>query len=398
MISLSRIIKNWGGAIQALKSRFSQTYNANPGDNLKIDSSGKINCGKIINMYRAATDGNDISELSRKTISMKEIFTTWNKISCDAGYSGRNQNGSDAESVAARSAYYYDDKNEVIVCTRNSEAYSAFVSQDKYPVEYTINFRLDNRIIKNLPGASDDDLINYIVAYMVDGNGIFHAITLNRTGNTDQGQHEGYQFTLGYDYFTAFPKSSHGFIILDNSTKLTTKNNWYNNYVICQCKKTATTIECLTADPNQDTYNQNYKLSFTLPTTKPADWSQEAYDNIKYMMSNRCQIGFGTHSNLSAFKIDSQTGLFDEISVYDLSSGQKKIYKEGVLIRTEAVKDTIEPNTLIYSALNEKLFYCREPDSVTELGPASKIKTMQNQIAELKIELANIKAKIAPND
>lgn len=53
---------------------------------------------------------------------------------------------------------------------------------------------------------------------------------------------------------------------------------------------------------------------------------------------------------------------------------------------------------LIYSALNEKLFYCREPDSVVELGPASKIKTVQNQIAELKIELANIKAKIAPND
>lgn len=391
MISLSRTIKDLAGAIQTIKSRFSQTYNANPGDILRTDTIGKLSGGKLIQVLRAGGTAEDIAQLSTSKVSMQEMFSSWDRISCNSD--GNNQNATASEHVLARASYYYDTEHDAIICSRNSDSYSAFISNEKYGTDWTIKYMMDQRIA---PGnGGDDDLLQFVLAYMVDSNGKFHTISVNRIGGGDNSGSGGkYTFTLAYDFYTAFPDVNGvlgNSVLLGVPTTAPTKTKWKNNYTYVQVKRTPTTIECITADPNTDTLNENYKISWTLPTTKPSNWSQEAYDNIKYMMSNRCKIGFGTQSNISAFKVDSQINLFDEIVVYNLSTGYKETYKEGTKIKSESCDISLLPNTIIYSFLNNKLFYYRGNGSCTELLSRDAIEaellTIKNNLAQLALKV-----------
>lgn len=386
MISLSRTIKDLAGAIQTIKSRFSQTYNANPGDILRTDTTGKLSGGKLIQVLRAGGTAEDIAQLSTSKVSMQEMFSSWDRISCNSD--GSNQNATASEHVLARASYYYDAEHDVIVCSRNSDAYSAFISNEEYGNDWTLEYRMDQRYAPGKGG--DNDLLQFVIAYMVDSNGNFHTISINRMSGSSEHSYHG--FTLAYDLYTAWQNDSLSpskWIKLGEVT--VNAANWNNNYTKVKVVRTATTIQAQTADPNQDSYNANYIINWTLPTTKPDGWSQEAYDNIKYMMSNRCKIGFGTQSNISAFKVDSQINLFDEIVVYNLSTGYKETYKEGTKIKSESCDISLLPNTIIYSSLNNKLFYYRGNGSCTELLSKDAIEaellTIKNNLAQLALKV-----------
>lgn len=385
MISLSRTIKDLAGAIQTIKSRFSQTYNANPGDILRTDATGKLSGCKLIQVLRAGGTAGDITQLSTSKVSMQEMFSSWDRISCDGN--GNNQNATTSEHVLARASYYYDAKHDVIICSRNSDAYSAFISNEEYGNDWTLEYRMDQRYAPGKGG--DNDLLQFIIAYMVDSAGKFHTLSINRRG--PDGNFKG--FTLAYDLYDAFSNTNYNntTIILGESN--TASTTWNNNYTKIKVVRTPTSINAYTADPNQNTYNSAYNISWTLPTTKPNDWSNEAWKNINHMMSNRSKVGFGTQSNISAFKVDSQINLFDEIVVYNLSTGYKETYKEGTKIKSESCDISLLPNTIIYSSLNNKLFYYRGNGSCTELLSRDAIEA---ELLTIKNNLAQIALKVDP--
>lgn len=382
MKSLSLILKD-------ITAKFSNNYNTNPGDVMRADKSAKINGCKLIEVVRAGGGADDIKELSTTSMSMKEIFSSWDRISYDK--SGQNSNT--YEQVLARGAYAYDDKKEAIICSRNSDAFSAFLSNETYPQTYTLKYMMDNRIAPGKGG--DDDALIYVLAYMVDSNGVFHTISVFRVAN-EQSQHTG-QLSLCYDvYFCAVndvANTNNGALLLASKEINDSKYSWYNNYTYVNVDRKGTTINLESEYPNQE-LDGKYTLSWTLPSSKPSSWTQEQYDNIKYMLTHDSKIGFGTQSNISAFKVVSQTNLFDQITVYDLSENTKKIYKNGAVTKSESIEGSILPNTMIYSTINDKFFYYRGNGSYIELLPRNKI---EKQILDIQNSLSKLENKIDPN-
>ena len=55
-----------------------------------------------------------------------------------------------------------------------------------------------------------------------------------------------------------------------------------------------------------------------MPLTKPSNYSQAMYDNIKTMLSNPSQIGVGCHSQPGNFTILEQKYIFDDEKIYDM--------------------------------------------------------------------------------
>lgn len=386
--SLAQTLRDMNNSIKSLSStkddKFSPSYVANPGNILRMDATGKLSGDKLIQVLRAGGTAEDIAELSTSKVSMQEIFSSWDRISCDID--GNNQNDTTSEHVLARASYYYDAANDIIICSRNSDAYSAFISNEEYGNDWTLEYRMDQRYA---PGhGGDNDLLQFIIAYMVDSTGKFHTLSVNRRG-PDGSTFKG--FTLAYDLYSAFSNTNYNntTIILGESS--TASATWSNNYTKVKVVRTPTSINAYTADPNQDVYNSAYDISWTLPATKPSDWSDEAWKNINHMMSNRSKVGFGTESNVSAFKVDSQVNLFDEIIVYNLSTGYKETYKEGTKIKSESCDISLLPNTIIYSSLNNKLFYYRGNGSCTELLSRDAIEaellTIKNNLAQLALKV-----------
>lgn len=239
--------------------------------------------------------------VATSAIGMEDIFKSWNRVSCNED--GTSQNDNSSEQTAARDSYSYDKTNNVIICSRNSGAYSAFISEKKYGTNWSLEYQMDQRYAPNQGG--DDDLLQFVVAYMVDSQGVFHTLSVNRAGGTTS--HGGHGFYLAYDSYTAFRNITSNWINLAETTVKVA--SWYNNYTKVKVERTEKTITAQTADPDSATYQ--YIISWTLPASKPSDWSDEAWDNISYMMGNPSNIGFGTQSNISAFKINYFKGLFE---------------------------------------------------------------------------------------
>ena len=395
MVSLSRIIKELSVAIQSIKLRFSQSYNVNPGDIIRADKTAKMNGHRLIEVVRAGGGADDIKELSTTSISMKEIFSSWDRISCDPN----GQNANTDEQVLARGSYFYDDKNKAIICSRNSDAFSAFLSAETYPQTYTLKYMMDNRIAPGKGG--DDDALIYVLAYMVDSKGVFHTINVIRVANEQNEvdkinikdfDHAG-QLALCYDTYYVIDNANNGSLLLASKKIDDNKYSWYNNYTYVNVDRKGTTINLESEYPNQE-LDGKFTLSWTLPSSKPSSWTQEQYDNIKYMLTHDTKIGFGTQSNISAFKVVSQTNLFDQITVYDLSENTKKIYKNGTVIKSESLENSILPNTMIYSTINDKFFYYRGSGSYIELLSRNKI---EKQISDIQNAVSKLENKIDPN-
>lgn len=358
----------WSGVTDKPKS-FAPTVTAEvpgtaltAGQAVRVNGAGALIANDMLKSVRAAGTGAEIAKLAATPISMEEMLTNWQRISCTGN--GTVQNSNDAAHATARNCYFYDKASDSIVCPNNSDPFSAFISLDNYAPDYTIKYQLKGR-------DGDDDGLCFVAGFMVDKNGNFHSLTVWRIGDSETGEadpisdyntssHKA-RFAICYDVYAAWmPQSSNGIVLARTVAPL--KTSWNTNTCLCEVKKTSTQIIAKTADVNST--DMKYTLTFTLPTTKPADWPQEAYDNIKFMMQNSTPIGFGTQSNPCSFKITEQSGSITSITVYDVTTGKRLVYRNGSKVSEETDDKILTPGCFLYSVITKKLFYVRNKNAV----------------------------------
>lgn len=332
------------------------------GQIVRVNSLGALITNDLLKTVRAAGTDADISKLVAEPISMKEMFSNWQRISCSAN--GQNQNSNSSDQTTARACYYYDDNTRTIACPNNSDPFSAFVSSDSYAPDYRVKYQLTGR-------DGDDDGLCFIAGFMVDKAGKFHTLTVWRVGDNETqapdpisdykaSSHQA-RFAICYDVYAAWmPQSPSGIVLARTVAPL--KTDWYTKTCLCEVQKTSTQIIAKTADVNST--DMKYTLTFTLPSSKPADWPQEAYDNIKFMMQNSSQIGFGTQSNPCSFKILEQTGSITAITVYNVNTGKKLTYINGAKQSEVDDSNVLTPGCFLYSTITKKLFYVKNKDMV----------------------------------
>ena len=367
-------------------------YSYNPNKIAKTNSSGKLMLDNLLYELRAGATTADINKLKATKMNSGEIFSSWDRIShtSTVGADKSRQNLQNDDNIEARAAYYYDEATDTICCSRNSGPWSAFISKNTYGPSFKIGFSIPTNVQK----TSDDDLVCCILSYMEDSNGCFHTIQVHRNGgnskNSDGSWCHSQLFCLCYDIYTSWYKSdskggrnSGG---TDASTYILgyvppanlTPTNFNDRYCLVNIEKTSTTIKCYTSEnvpyANRATAVADKGFTWTMPTSKPSDWPQDMYDNIKYMMQNPCKIGFGTESNEAAFQIDPSrcTGILDEIEIYDLNRGRIQYWDTNTnawnTSKQKVITDEyIQPNSLIYSNIINKLFWFRRAGNYVEL-------------------------------
>lgn len=373
------------------------------GQIVRVNSLGALITNDLLKTVRAAGTDVDINKLVAEPISMKEMFSNWQRISCSVN--GQNQNSNGSDQTIARACYYYDDNTRTIVCPNNSDPFSAFVSSDSYAPDYRVKYQLTGR-------DGDDDGLCFIAGFMVDKAGKFHTLTVWRVGDNETqapdpisdykaSSHQA-RFAICYDVYAAWmPQSPNGIVLARTVAPL--KTSWNTNTCLCEVQKTSTQIIAKTADVNST--DMKYTLTFTLPSSKPADWSQEAYDNIKFMMQNSSQIGFGTQSNPCSFKILEQTGSITAITVYNVNTGKKLTYMNGAKQSEVDDSNVLTPGCFLYSTITKKLFYVKNKDMVVLIDNGGEdILTNKNVVKNgtptkdisLRYETENGKNVVAP--
>ena len=340
-------------------------YPIEQGMNVKVTTDKKLIANDLTKWVRAAGKEEEIDKLGVRDLNNKDIFENWKAYTCNSNGTDWNDE-TNVEQVAAKNSYSFNTTYDAIICSRNNEAFSAFISQDLYEPDYIIDYTIDNRILAQIDPslADDDDGLFFIAGFMQDSNGDYHTLSVIRVG--DSSHDHRMRFAIAYDVYTSWSNDIGSTAkILKNNTTLIAHDWDGNSYAKLQVEKSTTGIIAKTSQINSDDYAVT--LTYTLPATKPSDMTQEQYNNIKYMLEHDTRIGFGTQSNCSAFKLLNSSGSIKRISVYNTDTIKKVTYENSIKISETDDTKVLLPQELLYSELNKRLYYVKGEKDVKEI-------------------------------
>lgn len=282
----------------------------------------------LIDFCKIVTTEDTLNQLKLVPVGMSTIFSDWYRfshwrseqnLSGNTGHVMPNNTYSGVEHAAARSGWTYDKSTNMIKSNRNSPVYAGFINPLKLKQWY-----LKVQIYGGGDGDNDGILIN--VAFMKDSNGIEHTIDLVRArsgvGNgvyLDDKKGMEFYWSLVYDYRQDTQKE------LANNPKVycapISGHGWGTNYACMSCYRNVTNIKCYTSDVVSTpitTVNENSLIDYTLPSSKPSDWSDAMWNNMQTMLLNASQMGVGAHSQNGLFTILEQKYIFNDEKLYDM--------------------------------------------------------------------------------
>ena len=269
----------------------------------------------LIEFCKIANTTDTLNQLKLVPVGMKFIFDKWYRFTHgnnDQRTSDQNLNDGNGPHNSTRNAWSYDPSTSSIKSNINSSVYSCFVSDRKYDTWY-LKMRATGDVIGD---SNDNDLFSILLGFMTDSNGREHTISAVRTLYVEG--HTKYLWSIVYDYMQDLE-----FELVSNkcSQIVSLPEGWLDRYAIIEARRTKTNLTCYTSVVSNSLNIeslQDSKLEYTLPLTKPSNYSQEMYDNIKTMLSNPSQIGVGCHSQPGNFTILEQRYLFNDEKIYDM--------------------------------------------------------------------------------
>ena len=135
---------------------------------------------------------NELSTTLGAPVNQQEVFNNWTRFSHWDGISRGNDgvgstSGAFPANASDTQAWVYDATTGDIVCTKNTDTLTGFVSQQKYE-DYFYQTTLSSTAI-------DNDIISVVLAFVIDPDGTEHTITAVRLTSLqfnlvlDAGQH-----------------------------------------------------------------------------------------------------------------------------------------------------------------------------------------------------------------
>ena len=354
--------------------------NGDNGQLIKIGKDKNIFADDNMYLIRAVDKESDIEAVKAiGPIDLKDVFSTWSRVS-SAGYGLANQNSNTGDQQAARNAYSYNNNDRSIYMNINPDCTSGFISDRLYS-KFWIHVRMHG--LQNV-GFIDDDANIFLLAYMVDKNNLFHDISAVRVGGIDN-QWGDNTFFLAYDFvarggWLTFANGTDGGGPTSKSFKYLAKTQCpkirWTGFVDFYAEKNGGTIIGRTAKQNETKFDSAFDISYTLPDTKPAGWSDEDWYNLKYMMLQPCPVGFGVQSQNSRFEIISQKEIFEEDNIYDLENNAVYAFINNQWVKIGKTSDILPHKVWLY---NNVLNYLYWYDS-----PGKYIKIESNMISNIK--------------
>jgi hypothetical protein len=276
--------------------------------------------------------------------SLADVFDNWYRFAHANDYVQYNSENAEADALSDMEAWSYDSENNAIVNSRNTVTYVGFVSPDTYN-KFTIKIEIDGLT------SRDNDALSIIIAFMRDVNGVEHHISVVRDGGRNDEEYN--KFNLVYDYnYTGFGNAKA--VLASGKDLITTKSSWNGHTALLYAERDGNKIIVKTTEIDSEDFTAT--LTYTLPEDK-GDLDEEDYRNIKYMLNNKCQIGFGLHSQPGQFKLLEMSNIFDDLNIFDVANDVVYEYVNGSFVQTERkVSDELEDYTRVYNKNIKKEF------------------------------------------
>lgn len=285
-------------------------------------------------------NADQLALLKLHPVSMGTIFSEWQRFA----HAGRaNTESNQIEN--SKNAWSYDKSTGEISSNINSSVYSGFISPTKHR-QYYLKAKLRGN-------DTDNDIIGIVCAFYTDDNGVEHTLSVIRAKMIES--HTLYRYGLVYDY----GKTTEKIIAERNDVIKDVTGGWSGNYVIIDALRTGSRLVVKTSNINSDVLLDASEIDFTVPETKPEDWTDEMYNTIYTMLQNPMQVGFGVFSENGRFSVLEQKYIFDDNDIYDILNDQILRYVEKTSTWNIIGKctDTLDDNILVWSPNINTLFY-----------------------------------------
>lgn len=313
------------------------------GDTLKSEIESK----KLVEYINIATNNEKFEELKKQT-SLEYIFKNWTKV----GYIWNNNTSkievNNSTAIVEINSWYFDPVTNSIVNPVNSTAFIYLLSpiaKDNYSVtldltttfgdndlimlcvgEVTVNgvpYNLSFLRNKNASGAAWILKMN-VLSWAVDDN-VLYSYVLDSSKN---------------DFVLSFSNQSAGYSADPIELKFERNGN---------------TIKAWTGGGGIKTPREDTLISYTLPSSKPSNMSDDIWTALNLILGKPCVYGLGCESQPMHFKIKEQRNF----SINDIYNAvDKKIYTWDGSNWVGTPKELDIPNnTLINNQSTEETFY-----------------------------------------
>lgn len=353
-------------------------YNENAGRN-EVESTPLITFSKI------ATTQEQVDALKLEPVGMSTIFNTWYRFSHWWGDENLNDGSAYGSHQDTRNAWSYDPSTKMIKSNRNSPVYSAFISPRKLNTWYL-------KLLAYGGGDGDNDAVLINVAYMKGADGHEHTIDLVRAvmgkGNGVYLDPHGMDFywSLVYDY-----RLNTQFELANNTYIQPKSGGWGTQYCCFSAQRTKTNIKCYTSQigARTETVDPKSEINWTLPLTKPSNYPDAMYANLKTMMENPAQMGVGAHSQNGLFTILDQRYIFDDEKIYDFVSNSIWEYDESAKLWNSIGRCSDMLDGFVYSRYTKDLYYINNGQAINLNNASTSVTTdsLNTKTYQLSTEL-----------
>ena len=337
------------------------------GQVLKIHNNGITpdNNFRVLRVVDNDTDFN--TEISIGSVSMSEVFNNWGRYNsfnldqCNKYLSGpdtknpRNDGQNNPKNGDRDTMWKFS--NNMIKNGKNLNTCDIFVSNEQY-TDYELEVlcqRLDE----------DDDYFGIVLGYQYISDTKFNYVILLRCDsyqNPGGGQSNTKRYwIIAYNWMCPDCK-----IIVDHTEMLhysggpATK---YGKYCKLYVKKDSSTktFTCKTSNNSSSSgiaLSEATKFTWTMPATKPSDWTDDMWNNMNKMIGTYSYIGTGVQSQPCAFSIS--TKLFSDINrIYRLDTDEIFEYNSSSSSfekTQDRVSEIIPLHSWLYNKTIKKLF------------------------------------------
>lgn len=315
-------------------------------------NANRLTLGSLIEKRNLVLTTEDLDSQKLVPVGMSEIFNQWYRFTHgnnSTRTADQNLNDGSGPHNTTRNKWSYDPSTLSIKSNINSAVYSGFISDQK----------LNNWYLKMRATGDDqdNDLFSILLGFMTDSKGREHTISAVRTLCVED--HTKYLWSIVYDYMQDIE-----FELVSNKCSQieSLPGGWQNHYAIIEAKRTGTDLKCWTSliSTSKDVESlQDSLLEYALPLTKPSNYSEEMYNNIKAMLLNPSRIGVGCHSQQGNFTILEQKYVFEDSDLYDLVNDVIWKYNESTQTWVDSGKasESLEDGRLYFNTHSKVLFY-----------------------------------------
>lgn len=307
----------------------------------------KTEIPKLVEYINIATNNEKFEELKKQT-SLEYIFKNWTKV----GHTWNNNTSkievNNSTAITEINSWYFDPSTNSIVNPVNSATYIYLLSpivKDNYSVtlDLTTTFG-DNDLIMLCVGEVVVNGVPYNLSFLRNKNasGAAWILKMNVLGwAVDDGVLYSYVLDSSKnDFVLSFSNQSAAYIADPIELKFERNGN---------------TIKAWTGGGGIKTPREDTLISYTLPSSKPSNMSNDMWTALNLILGKPCVYGLGCQSQPMHFKIKEQRNF----SINDIYNAvDKKLYTWNGSNWVGTPKELDIPNnTLVSNQSTKETFY-----------------------------------------